>query len=703
MIYRKETPIGGKPFIIETGKLAKQANGAAWVQLGETVILATAVCDKTAKEDIDFFPLSVDYREKAYAVGKIPGGFFKREGKPSDTEVLSARLVDRPIRPLFPEAYRNETQVFIWVLSADREHDADVLGITGASIALNLSDIPIQAVIAGVRVGRINGEFIVNPTYAQKIESDIDLVMAASEDSVLMVEGAASEISEEDMVAALEFGHEEIRKIIAVEKEIIALAGKPKMTVVETDWSELDKQVKKLAGDSIAKALEAHEKQERQNALAEVVDAVLQQMTDENSEPAQIARIKSVIHDLEKELMRGKVLNTGVRLDGRKADEIREITVEVGVLPRAHGSALFTRGQTQALAATTLGTKIDEQRIEGLEGEFWKSYMLHYNFPPFATGEVKPVRGVSRREVGHGNLAERAIKPMIPSDQIFPYTLRIVSDVLESNGSSSMATVCAGSLSLMDAGVPVKDAVAGIAMGLIKEGDRVVILTDILGDEDHLGDMDFKVAGTQNGITAFQMDIKIAGISKQIMSRALQQAKEARHYVLSKMKAVLPEPRKSLSNWAPRILTIKIPVDSIGTVIGPGGKTIREIIEKTGATIDIADDGTVTIASVEAEAGESAARIVRAMTAEVEVGEIYTGKVKRILNFGAFVEILPGREGLLHISAIENRRIDRVEDVLKIGDEVTVKVIKVEGGKIDLSRKVLLNRDKPAQDQKTTE
>ena len=703
MIYRKETQIGGKPFIIETGKLAKQANGAAWVQLGETVILATAVCDKTAKEDIDFFPLSVDYREKAYAVGKIPGGFFKREGKPSDTEVLSARLVDRPIRPLFPEAYRNETQVFIWVLSADREHDADVLGITGASIALNLSDIPIQAVIAGVRVGRINGEFIVNPTYAQKIESDIDLVMAASEDSVLMVEGAASEISEEDMVAALEFGHEEIRKIIAVEKEIIALAGKPKMTVVETDWSELDKQVKKLAGDSIAKALEAHEKQERQNALAEVVDAVLQQMTDENSEPAQIARIKSVIHDLEKELMRGKVLNTGVRLDGRKADEIREITIEVGVLPRAHGSALFTRGQTQALAATTLGTKIDEQRIEGLEGEFWKSYMLHYNFPPFATGEVKPVRGVSRREVGHGNLAERAIKPMIPSDQIFPYTLRIVSDVLESNGSSSMATVCAGSLSLMDAGVPVKDAVAGIAMGLIKEGDRVVILTDILGDEDHLGDMDFKVAGTQNGITAFQMDIKIAGISKQIMSRALQQAKEARHYVLSKMKAVLPEPRKSLSNWAPRILTIKIPVDSIGTVIGPGGKTIREIIEKTGATIDIADDGTVTIASVEAEAGEAAARIVRAMTAEVEVGEIYTGKVKRILNFGAFVEILPGREGLLHISAIENRRIDRVEDVLKIGDEVTVKVIKVEGGKIDLSRKVLLNRDKPAQDQKTTE
>lgn len=703
MIYRKETQIGGKPFIIETGKLAKQANGAAWVQLGETVILATAVCDKTAKEDIDFFPLSVDYREKAYAVGKIPGGFFKREGKPSDTEVLSARLVDRPIRPLFPEAYRNETQVFIWVLSADREHDADVLGITGASIALNLSDIPIQAVIAGVRVGRINGEFIVNPTYAQKVESDIDLVMAASEDSVLMVEGAASEISEEDMVAALEFGHEEIRKIIAVEKEIIALAGKPKMTVVETDWSELDKQVKKLAGDSIAKALEAHEKQERQNALAEVVDAVLQQMTDENSEPAQIARIKSVIHDLEKELMRGKVLNTGVRLDGRKADEIREITVEVGVLPRAHGSALFTRGQTQALAATTLGTKIDEQRIEGLEGEFWKSYMLHYNFPPFATGEVKPVRGVSRREVGHGNLAERAIKPMIPSDQIFPYTLRIVSDVLESNGSSSMATVCAGSLSLMDAGVPVKDAVAGIAMGLIKEGDRVVILTDILGDEDHLGDMDFKVAGTQNGITAFQMDIKIAGISKQIMSRALQQAKEARHYVLSKMKAVLPEPRKSLSNWAPRILTIKIPVDSIGTVIGPGGKTIREIIEKTGATIDIADDGTVTIASVEAEAGESAARIVRAMTAEVEVGEIYTGKVKRILNFGAFVEILPGREGLLHISAIENRRIDRVEDVLKIGDEVTVKVIKVEGGKIDLSRKVLLNRDKPAQDQKTTD
>ncbi|MBN1543796.1 polyribonucleotide nucleotidyltransferase [candidate division KSB1 bacterium] len=695
MNHRKETQIGGKPFIVETGKLAKQANGAVWVQLGETVVLATAVCDKKPKQDLDFFPLSVDYREKLYAIGKIPGGFFKREGRPTESEILSARLIDRPIRPLFPKGFKNETQVFVWVLSADREHDADVLGITGASLALNISDIPTSELIAGVRVGRIDGQFIANPTYAQKAESDIDLVMAASQESVIMVEGEANEIAEQDMVAALDFGHQVIRDIIAVGKEVVAAVGKQKMELILTDYAELDQRVRDLATEGIAKALQIQEKQERQESLQNVKESVLEQLVEETTEPAEINRIKEVIHDIEKDLMRRQVIEKGIRLDGRKTDEIRDISIEVGLLPRAHGSALFTRGQTQALAAATLGTKIDEQRIEGLEGDFWKSYMLHYNFPPFCTGEVKPMRGVSRREIGHGNLAERAIKPMIPSDQIFPYTLRIVSDVLESNGSSSMATVCAGSLSLMDAGVPIKNAVAGIAMGLIKEGDDVAILTDILGDEDHLGDMDFKVAGTQNGITAFQMDIKIQGISREIMTRALQQAQEARLFVLQKMKEVLPEPRENLSNWAPRILTIRIPVDSIGTVIGPGGKTIREIIEKTGATIDISDDGTVTIASVEPQAGEAAAKIVRELTAAVEIGSVYTGKVKRILKFGAFVEILPGREGLLHISAIDNRRIERVEDVLKIGDEVTVKVIKVEDGKIDLSRKVLLNRDKP--------
>ncbi|HPN33223.1 MAG TPA: polyribonucleotide nucleotidyltransferase [bacterium] len=690
MVVTKQIEFNGQPFIIETGKLAKQANGAAWVQLGNTVVLAAVVMDDKPAEDRDFFPLTVDYREKAYAAGKIPGGFFKREGKPSENEILSARLIDRSIRPLFDKKFRNEIQMNVWVLSADKVNDADVLGITAASVALGLSDIPFKSLIAGVRVACLDGRLIANPTFEELEKSNIDLVIAASDESIIMVEGEAQEISEEEMVRALSFGHEEIRKIIALQNQVVGESGKVKKAMPEAEsQEELQKEVIALCSQELETLIRIPEKSERREgiqALAEKIQTALAEKYPEKENA-----IKEIIHETEKNAMRRMVLTENKRLDGRNPDQIRDISIEVGILPRAHGSALFTRGQTQALAATTLGTKIDEQRIEELEGEFRKTYMLHYNFPSFSTGEVKPNRGVSRREVGHGNLAERALKPVIPGDKVFPYTLRIVSDVLESNGSSSMATVCAGSLSLMDAGVPVKDAVAGIAMGLIKEGDRIAILTDILGDEDHLGDMDFKVAGTRNGITAFQMDIKITGISTEIMREALNRAKKARQFLLDKMATVLAQPRPELSRYAPRILSIKIPVDSIGKVIGPGGKNIREIIERTGAAIDISDDGTVIVASVDPEAGEKAAGIIRDMTAEVEIGAVYSGRVKRIMKFGAFVEVLPGKEGLVHISELDHKRVGRVEDVVRIGDEVKVKVIKIDNeGRVDLSRKALL-------------
>jgi polyribonucleotide nucleotidyltransferase len=691
MISRKQTEFEGQQLIMETGKLAKQANGACWVQLGDTVVLSAVVADKKASEERDFFPLTVDYREKAYAAGKIPGGFFKREGKPTDGEVLSARLIDRSIRPLFAKTYRNEVQVYVWVLSADKINDADVLGITAASLALGVSDIPFQTPIAGVRIGRVEGRFIANPTFEQQELSDIDLVISASEDSIVMVEGEAREISEEDMIAALEYGHTAIRQILALQKQVVDEAGKAKVE------SPVPEEIPGLAeavngySDELASALRVAEKEARREGLAMLSEKIRTDLAE--SYPEKESKIGELIHDLEKALMRQMVLEEKHRLDGRGLGDIRDISIEVGLLPRTHGSALFTRGQTQALASVTLGTKVDEQRIEELEGEFRKTYMLHYNFPGFCTGEVKPNRGVSRREVGHGNLAERAIKQVMPTEKIFPYTVRIVSDVLESNGSSSMATVCAGSLACMDAGVPVKSAVAGIAMGLIKEGEQVAVLTDILGDEDHMGDMDFKVAGTREGITAFQMDIKIKGISTAIMREALQRAQAGRFFILDKMQAIIDKPRAELSNYAPRILSIKIPVDSIGLVIGPGGKNIREIVERTETTIDINDDGTVTIAAVDPGACEKAASIIKAMTAEVEVGTVYTGKVKKIAKFGAFVEVLPGREGLLHVSEIEHRRIERVEDVLKIGDEVQVKVMKIDGdGKIDLSHKILLER-----------
>ena len=693
MICKKEITLGNNTLSIETGKLAKQANGAVLVQLGDTVVLATAVASKKPKLDLDFFPLSVEYREKAYAAGKIPGGFFKREGKPSENEVLSARLIDRPIRPLFPDNFFNEVQIMVFVLSADKENDPDVLGVIGASAALSISDIPFQGPIAAIRIGRVHGEFIINPTYAELEESDIDLVIAGNEDSIIMVEGESKEILEDDMVAALEFGHQQIKQIIKIQNELVADCGKEKMEVEEPEIDEnLVQEIHNLADEKITEIVNIQEKSQRRDALIELIDNLKEQL--EEKYPDCEVVIKNEISKKEKELVRKMILEENRRLDGRKPDEIRPITCEVGLLPRTHGSALFTRGQTQALAVTTLGTKMDEQKMDELEGEFWKSYMLHYNFPPFCVGEVRPVRGTSRREVGHGNLAERALKNVIPNENLFPYTIRIVSDILESNGSSSMATVCAGSLSLMDAGTPIKEAVAGIAMGLIKEGDKYVVLSDILGDEDHLGDMDFKVAGTKSGINAFQMDIKIKGISLEIIREALEQARKGRLHILEIMNQTIEKPREELSSYAPRIITLKVNPEHIGLIIGPGGKTIREIIEKTDTSIDIDNEGIVTIAAVDPVNGRRAQEMIEDLVRQPEIGQIYKGKVKRITNYGAFIEILPGKEGLLHISQIENRRINKVEDVLKVGDEVTVKILNIdEQGKLDLSRKVLLKRD----------
>ncbi len=692
MVIRKEMTWGGRTLSIETGKVAKQANGAAVVQYEGTVVLATAVATRKPVEGSDFFPLSVEYREKAYAAGKIPGGYIKREGRPSDNEILSARIIDRPIRPLFPDDFRNEVQIIVMVLSADRENDPDILGVIGTSAALSISDIPFLGPVGAVRVGRIHKEFIANPTYSELEESDMDLVIAGTEESIVMVEGESREISEEDMIAALAFGHEQIKKTIALQNELIRECGKPKMAyqVVKAD-DALVAAVQQMAMPRLEHIMTIQDKTQRSNELFNLTEE-LQAALAEQFPDSEIL-IKEELEKIQRSLVRKMILEQNIRLDGRRPHEIRPITCEVGLLPRTHGSALFTRGQTQALAVTTLGTKMDEQKMDELEGEFSKSYMLHYNFPPFSVGEVRPIRGVGRREIGHGNLAERAIKNVIPSDTIFPYTIRIVSDILESNGSSSMATVCAGSLSLMDAGVPIKEAVAGIAMGLVKEDDRYVILSDILGDEDHFGDMDFKVAGTANGINAFQMDIKVKGLSLDILREALAQARQGRLHILQVMNKTIDKPRPELSAYAPRILTFKVDNEYIGTIIGPGGKTIRDIIEKTDVAIDISDDGIVTIASVDPENGRRAKEMIENMIRQPEVGMVYTGKVKRIMNFGAFVEILPGKEGLLHISQIENRRIERVEDVLKVGDEIQVKLMKIdEQGKMDLSRKVLLER-----------
>lgn len=692
MVTTKEIEINGKPLILETGRLAKQANGAVLITYGETVVLATAVAKEEAAEEQDFFPLQVEYRERLAAAGKIPGGFLKREGKPSDKEVLSARLIDRPIRPLFPEGFKCETQVVCTILSSDQENDADVLGAVASSAALMISDIPFEGPIGQVRIGRINNEFVINPTHSQLNESDMDLVVGGTEDSIVMVEGEAKEISESDLLKAIIFAHEEIKKLCALQIELRSECGKPKRAVPSAEINEeMLNDVKLLCEEKIK---EHHRtimtKEERHNINKKLYDSLQESLKEKY--PEKEKEIGEIYHDLQYQDMREMILNESRRLDGRGYSEIRPITCEVSVLPRTHGSALFTRGETQSLTTLTLGTVTDEQIMDGLLPVPNKRFLLHYNFPPFSTGETGRFTGPSRREIGHGHLAERSLKNVLPDEKDFPYTIRLVSDILESNGSSSMATVCAGTLALMDGGVQIRKPVAGIAMGLVKEGDKFAVLSDILGNEDHFGDMDFKVCGTRDGITGFQMDIKIKGISAEIMQQALEQAKQGRMHILDIMQQAIPEPRQAISKYAPQLYTMTVPVDMIGAVIGPGGKTIRHIIQESGAEINIEDDGTVTIAAVSSDSASIAQSMIAKIVEVPEVGKVYTGKVTRIMEFGAFVEILPGKEGLLHISQIENRRINKVEDVLKQGDEVTVKLLEIdkENGKLSLSRKVLL-------------
>jgi polyribonucleotide nucleotidyltransferase len=714
MKVTKEVEIGGRILSIETGRFAKQADGAVMVRYGDTMVLATVVAKREAVEGQDFFPLQVEYREKPAAVGKIPGGFFKREGRPTEKEILSSRLIDRPIRPMFPEDFKCETQVILSVLSSDQENDGDVLGAIGASAALLISDIPFYEPTAEVRVGRIDGQYIINPTFAQLETSTMDVTIAGTLTSVLMVEGEAKEISEEDMLGALKFGHEYIKKLCELQNEFKAACGKEKRNVeanplkaplLEVIAGIIRSDVRTLVHNPVTKEERSqgnekiHEKAveglktalgKANLPLNDVDKAVLAESPALFIEREKLL-ISELVHEVEYQEMRKMILEEGKRLDGRGVTNIRPITIETGLLPRTHGSALFTRGETQSLSTATLGTKLDEQMIEGLLPETTKRFMLHYNFPPFSVGEVGRLGSTGRREIGHGNLAERSLRALLPAEADFPYTIRIVSDILESNGSSSMATVCAGSLALMDAGIPLKKAVAGIAMGLIKEGNKVAILSDILGNEDHLGDMDFKVAGTIDGITGFQMDIKIQGISFDIFEKALRQAKDGRMHILNIMDEALKEPRQNLSQYAPRLTTIKIPVDMIGSVIGPGGKVIRQIVKDTGAEINIEDDGTVVIASVSAEGSDKALDIINKIIEVPEVGKTYHAKVTRIMDFGAFVEFLPGKEGLVHISHLDLNRVNKVTDVVKVGDEFDVKIIKKdEEGRYNLSRKALM-------------
>lgn len=682
-----ELEVKGKTLIIETGLLAKQADGSAVVRYGDTVVLATAVAAKEAKKDLDFFPLTIDYQEKAYAAGKIPGGFFKREGRPTEKEVLTSRLIDRPIRPLFPDGFHSETQGIVSVLSYGDENIADVLGIVGMSAALGVSDIPFEGVVGAVRVGIIESSFVVNPDLKETEECDFNLVVAGTDEAVLMVEGGGLEIKESILLEAIDIAHKEIKRIVDIQKQFIKLIGKNKRPVAPPVINkELENAVSNLSLEKIKGAVTIPDKLRRQEALNNILKEIIDVLNvGENDISRDIA---NVFDGIEKTLVRNMILEKNLRADGRKPEEIRNIICNVGILPRTHGSALFIRGETQCLAVVTLGTSEDEQRIDSLEGESKKTFMLHYNFPPFSVGEVKPLRSPGRREIGHGMLAERALKALIPQKSDFPYTIRIVADILESNGSSSMATVCGGSLALMDAGVPIKAPVAGIAMGLIKEGEKVIILTDILGLEDHLGDMDFKVTGTEDGITAFQMDVKISGVSRQIMEQGLEQARHGRLHILGKMAEALAGPRDNLATHAPRIYNMKIKTDKIRDVIGTGGKVIRGIIEQTGVKINIDDDGNINIASADETAAQKAMDIIKGIIAEAELGRLYMGKVKRIVDFGAFVEILPGTEGLLHISQISDRRIAKVTDVLKEGEEVLVKVIEIDKtGRIRLSRK----------------
>jgi len=688
-----QTTLAGRPLSVEIGHVAKQADGAALVRYGDTVVLVTACCSDTPREGIDFFPLTVDYEERLYAVGKIPGGFIKREGRPSEKAILSARLIDRPIRPLFPKGFRNDVQVVALVLSVDQDNSPQIAALLGASVALSISDIPFDGPIAGVVVGLVGDEFVLNPTIAQQEASRLHLTLAGKKDAVMMVEAGANEVDEETMLRAIAFGHEAIKELVAFEEEIVRKVGKEKRQVVlyQVD-PEVEAKVRAYAEPELRKALTEPEKLQREEALDKVEEEAVLKFIEEY--PDKEKDIREVVHQLTKELVRKMILEEGVRPDGRALDEIRPITVEVGVLPRVHGSGLFTRGQTQVLTTLTLGAVGDEQILDGLGVEESKRFMHHYNFPPFSTGETRPMRGPGRREIGHGALAERALEPMIPDESVFPYTIRLVSEVLESNGSTSMASVCGSTLALMDGGVPIKAPVAGVAMGLIKEEDKFAVLTDIQGLEDAMGDMDFKVAGTKNGINALQMDIKVHGITLDILRVALEQARRGRLFILDKMLAVIDKPRPKLSPYAPRMITMEIDPDKIRDVIGPGGKTIRKIIEETGVQIDIEDDGRVFITAVDEEAARRAEEKIKLLTRDVEVGGIYVGRVTRLVNFGAFVEILPGKEGLVHISQLARERVARVEDVVHVGDEIVVKVTEIDRqGRINLSRKEALKAE----------
>jgi polyribonucleotide nucleotidyltransferase len=694
-MHTRELTLGSQTLSFETGKLAKQADGSVIVRFGDSVVLVTACYAANPREGIDFLPLTVDYREYTYASGRIPGGFFKREGKPADKEVLTSRVIDRPIRPLFPPGWRHETQIIALVLSADTQNDTDVLALTGASAALAMSEIPFHTPIAGVRVGLVDGEYVINPTYEQRKKSKIDLVVAGSRDGIVMVEAGAKEASEEEVVQALDAAHAAIRKIVGVIEDLAKAVGKTKLQVQKKEvGTDFYREVEEKVYVPLSEAMRIRGKLENYDRVDQLLDDLIASLPE--GEVQRKVEAKAIFKELKEKVLREEVLERRVRLDGRKFDEVRAIWSEASVLPRTHGSVVFTRGETQALVTCTLGTADDQQKIEHVEGEIYKRFMLHYNFPPFSVGEVAFLRGPGRREVGHGALAERALVPVIPPEDKFPYTVRIVSDILESNGSSSMASVCGGSMAMMDAGVPLAAPVAGIAMGLIMDepSGKYAILSDIAGAEDHYGDMDFKVAGTAAGITALQMDIKVTGINADIMREALQQARTGRLHILAKMAETLSEPRASVSTYAPRIVSIKIPVDKIRDVIGPGGKMIRSIIDRTGVKIDVEDDGRVNVASVDEASAQKAINIIQELTATAELNKTYLGKVQRITDFGAFVEIMPGTDGLLHVSEIANHRVKDVRDELKEGEQVLVKVINIDPtGKIRLSRKALLNEE----------
>jgi polyribonucleotide nucleotidyltransferase len=699
---RESVSVGGKTLTMETGRLAKQAHGSILITMGETVVLVTAVCSEE-RPGLDFFPLTCEYLEKTYAAGKIPGGFFKREARQRDDEILTSRLIDRPLRPLFPDGFKKDTQVIAMVLSADKVNPSDVLALTGASAALHVSDIPWGGPVVGVRVSRVKGELVLYPSFAEQAEADIDLVVAASKDAIVMVEGGAAEATEAEIVDALMFAHREVQPVLDLIERIRAAVGKPKREFsVATLPEAVRKRVIELADPELASATRVTNKKARYEGYSAIKKKLADTLAAElGADWATHEKlVKAEFEERKAHVVREYVLAEGKRIDGRDTRTIRPITCEVGLLPRTHGSALFQRGETQAIVTATLGTSTDEQKIDGLTGERWKRFLLHYNFPPFSTGETKPLRGPGRREVGHGALAERALSRVVPDKAQFPYTVRIVSETLESNGSSSMAAVCGGTLSMMDAGVPIKAPVAGIAMGLITDGKRSAILSDILGDEDHLGDMDFKVCGTARGITAIQMDIKIEGLSQDILTRALDQAREGRIHILGRMLDSLPQTRRDLSPHAPRITSVRVKPDQVRLIIGPGGKTIKGIVDQTGVAIDVADDGTVSIASSDADAVRRAMDIVKGLTAEPEVGTTYKGTVKRVVDFGAFVEIMPGIDGLVHISEIAHHRVERVEDELREGDELEVKVVSIDReGKIRLSRRELLPPPEPGQER----